>query len=126
MPSLCDKYKAQPITPEFNCLRYASFCSEYRILSASQVPNNTSNYHVYKLQSDLGYIRKHSRTKSAVVAYPRFSSEKNSEMYYQSNLQLFLPHRTDDQLKPPQFNTYEEMYMTGAVLLNHQHQPHKP
>jgi len=73
MPSLYDKYKARPITPEFYCLCYASFCSEYRILSASQVPKNPSNSHVYKLQNDLGYIRKHSRTESAVVAYPRFS-----------------------------------------------------
>ena len=36
MPSLYDKYKARPITPEFDCLCYASFCTAFSQLHKCQ------------------------------------------------------------------------------------------
>ncbi|CAG2211667.1 unnamed protein product [Mytilus edulis] len=117
MPSLYDRYKARPAEIVFENVCYASFCSEYYVLSASQIPKNPEKSQVFKLQNDFGSIKKRSRTDSAVIKYPRFSSEKYPELYFQSNLQLFLPHRTEGQLKPLQFKTYEEMYLNGAVLI---------
>ncbi|XP_071150937.1 uncharacterized protein, partial [Mytilus edulis] len=124
MHSLYDRYKARPLSSEFDIICYASFSSEYRVLSPSQIPKKPSQY-VFKLQSDLGYIRKHSRTEAAVVAYPRFSKNKNPELYFKSSLQLFLPHRMDGQLKPLKFKTYEEMYFNGAVALDVSKKPQK-
>ncbi|CAG2215742.1 unnamed protein product [Mytilus edulis] len=120
MPSLYDRYKARPVSFQFDMLCYASFSSDYRVLSPSQIPKKPSQY-VFELQNDLGYIRKHSRTESAIVAYPRFS--KNPELYFKSSLQLFLPHRIDDQLKPLKFKTYQEMYLNGAVSLDSSKEP---
>ncbi|VDI50596.1 Hypothetical predicted protein, partial [Mytilus galloprovincialis] len=117
MPSLYDKYKARPAKMVFENVCYASFCSEYYVLSPSQIPKNPEKSQVYELQNGFGSIKKRARTDSAVIKYPRFSSEKSPELYFQSNLQLFLPHRTEDQLKPLQFHTYKEMYSNGAVLI---------
>ncbi|XP_071137022.1 uncharacterized protein [Mytilus edulis] len=117
MPSLYDRYKERPVEIVFEKVCYASFCSEYYVLSASQIPKNPEKSQVFKLQNNFGSIKKRSRSDSAVIKYPRFSSEKYPELFFQSNLQLFLPHRTEDQLKPLQFNTYEEMYLNGAVLI---------
>ncbi|XP_071153638.1 uncharacterized protein [Mytilus edulis] len=122
MNSLYDKYKARPVTLQFNILCYASFSSDFRVLTASQIPKKPSQY-VFQLQNDLGYIRKHSRTESAVVAYPRFSKNKSPELYFRSSLQLFLPHRIDDQLKPLKFKTYQDMYLYGAVSLDSSKEP---
>lgn len=36
-------------------------------------------------------------------------------MFYQSILQLFLPHRTDSQLNPANYVTFEEFYNNGHV-----------
>lgn len=123
MTSLYDRYKARPVTSDFDSLCYASFSSEYRVLSTSQLPKNPTKCNVHKLQDNLGYIKKRSRTDDAVIRYPRFSLEKNPELYYQSLLQLFLPHRTENQLKPNQFKTYEEMYLNGAVVLQQTEEP---
>ncbi|XP_071142082.1 uncharacterized protein [Mytilus edulis] len=117
MPSLYDRYKARPAEIVFEKVCYASFCSEYYVLPASQIPKNPKKSQVFKLQNDFGSIKKRSRTDAAVIKYPRFSSEKYPELFFQSNLQLFLPHRTEGQLKPLQFKTYEEMYLNGAVLI---------
>ncbi|XP_071145215.1 uncharacterized protein [Mytilus edulis] len=117
MPSLYDRYKARPAKMVFENVCYASFCSEYYVLSPSQIPKNPEKSQVYELQNGFGSIKKRARTDSAVIKYPRFSSEKSPELYFQSNLQLFLPHRTEDQLKPLQFHTYKEMYSNGAVLI---------
>ncbi|CAG2211045.1 unnamed protein product [Mytilus edulis] len=117
MPSLYDRYKARPVDVIFENICYASFCSEYYVLSASQIPKNPEKSQVYKLQNDFGSIKKRSRTDAAVIKYPRFSSEKSPELYFHSNLQLFLPHRTEGQLKPLHFNSYKDMYLTGAVTI---------
>lgn len=60
---------------------------------------------------------KRTRTDAAIVRYARFSRTKNPEKYYHSILQLFLPHYNDCELKPPNFNTFEEFYYTGFVKI---------
>lgn len=44
-----------------------------------------------------------------------FQWKKNPEKYYQSMLQLYLPYRTEVQLKPPKFETYQEFYEQGYI-----------
>ncbi|XP_006824386.2 uncharacterized protein LOC100379079 [Saccoglossus kowalevskii] len=116
MTSLLDRYKSRPNEEIFDNLCLASFVSEYRVVSTSEIMGNTkSNNAFVKLQNGLGYVRKRTRTDAAVVRYARFSPFKYPEKYYQSILQLFLPHRTDSQLKPCNFDSFEDFYQTGAV-----------
>ncbi len=89
----------------------ASFASEYR-----DVPKNEKcQSNVIKLDNDCGFVKKRTRTDVAVVRYARFSPTKDPEKHYQSLLQLFLPYYTDNQLKRPQFVSFEEFYKTGSV-----------
>ncbi|XP_026114512.1 uncharacterized protein LOC113092934 isoform X2 [Carassius auratus] len=117
MTSLVDRYKNRPNTEEFETQCLASFCSENRILSKSEVSSQkkSSEDKVIKLNNDCGYMMKRTRTDPAVVRYPRFSPKKDPVRYFHSLLQLFLPHYEDCQLKPESFSTYEEFYNSGAV-----------
>ncbi|XP_026121918.1 uncharacterized protein LOC113104784, partial [Carassius auratus] len=113
MKSITDRYRARPKTQEFTGMCLASFASEYRVLSKSE----KSCTDRVKLENDMGFVRKRTRTDFAVVRYARFSPTKNPENYYQSILELFLPHFLQSQLKPPNFTTYQEFYETGFVTL---------
>uniref|UniRef100_A0A8D3EBL6 ATP-dependent DNA helicase n=1 Tax=Scophthalmus maximus TaxID=52904 RepID=A0A8D3EBL6_SCOMX len=88
----------------------ASFASEYRIVGTNE---NCANK--VKLDNDLGSVVRRTRTQPAVVRYANFSVTKCPEKFYQSHLQLFLPHHIDVQLKPPGYAGYEEFYNTGHV-----------
>ncbi|VDI36705.1 Hypothetical predicted protein [Mytilus galloprovincialis] len=44
MPSLYDRYKARPDEVLFENVCYASFSSEYRVLSSSQIPKNPEKF----------------------------------------------------------------------------------
>ncbi|XP_071150816.1 uncharacterized protein [Mytilus edulis] len=123
MLSLYDRYKARPVDIVFENVCYASFCSEFRVLSPSQIPQHPVKCQVYNLQHEYGCIQKRSRTDSAVIKYPRFSQEKYPELHFHANLQLFLPHRLESQLKPMKFKTYEEMFMNGFVIIPPAKQP---
>ncbi|XP_052403776.1 uncharacterized protein LOC127950661 [Carassius gibelio] len=113
MKSITDRYRARPKTQEFTEMCLASFASEYRVLSKSE----KSCTDRVKLENDMGFVRKRTRTDFAVVRYARFSPTKNPENYYQSILELFLPHFLQNQLKPPNFTSYQEFYETGFVTL---------
>ncbi|XP_026113641.1 LOW QUALITY PROTEIN: uncharacterized protein LOC113092282 [Carassius auratus] len=113
MKSITDRYRARPKTQEFTGMCLASFASEYRVLSKSE----KSCTDRVKLENDMGFVRKRTRTDFAVVRYARFSPTKNPENYYQSILELFLPHILQSQLKPPNFTSYQEFYETGFVTL---------
>ncbi|XP_071476043.1 uncharacterized protein [Diadema antillarum] len=117
MPNRIDKYKARPDGFEFENMCLATFCSKYRLLSESDMKGKKQKQNVFKLRDQLGYVQKRSRTNDAVVRYPRFSPTVTPEKYYQSILQLYLPFRTDKQLKPDQFLTYQEFYQTGSVQM---------
>ncbi len=65
----------------------------------------------------MGFVRKRTRTECAVVRYARFSPTKNPENYHQSILELFLPHFLQNQLKPPNFTSYQDFYETGFSIV---------
>nr|XP_054591529.1 uncharacterized protein LOC129155826 [Nothobranchius furzeri] len=109
MTGLVDRYKKRPNDDVFNDMCLATFASEYRVLSKNEKCRNP-----IKLSNDLGFVTKRTRTKPAVVRYARFSETKDSEKFYQSMLQLFLPYRHDGELKL-NCETFEEFYRTGLV-----------
>ncbi|XP_049319588.1 uncharacterized protein LOC125781000 [Astyanax mexicanus] len=111
MYSISDRYKNRPKSKEFEEMCLARFASEYRILSKSEHSSSDS----IKLLKGSGFAKKRSRTEAAVIRYARFSPTKNPEKYYESILELFLPHYLKSQLKPSTFQTYQEFYETGSV-----------
>ncbi|XP_071965922.1 uncharacterized protein [Antedon mediterranea] len=117
LPNKIDKYKARPNSSEFNKMCLAKFCSEYRILSSSEMKGNKQKKNVFQLKKQLGFIQKRTRTSNAIVRYPRFPMDTAPEKYFLSILQLFLPFRKDEQLKPPNFETYEQFHEEGCVKL---------
>lgn len=116
MTNIVERYMNRPNRPNFHKMCLADFCSEFRVLSKSQVPKKP-NENVFELQNGKGYVQRRTRTQHAVVRYPRFNKEKMSGKYYQSLLQLFLPYWKDNQLKPPGFDLYENFYETGFVRI---------
>ncbi|CAG2225833.1 unnamed protein product [Mytilus edulis] len=115
MNNVVDRYKGRPHIDIFIKICLARFCSEYSVILESQLPQKINKETTFKLDGSLGYIRKRTRTSPAVIKYPRFSSENSPEKYYQSILQLYLPYRYDEQLKPPLFQTYENFFTCGTV-----------
>ncbi|XP_048257841.1 uncharacterized protein LOC125383536 [Haliotis rufescens] len=120
MTSIVDRYKSRPKGFEFNSMCLATFCSEYRVVSKSEVTRASDEKRhspLVTLQNGLGHVKKRTRTDAAIIRYARFSRTKDPEKYYHSMLQLFLPYTFDTQLKPAAFNSYEEFYQTGAVQI---------
>ncbi|XP_062612107.1 uncharacterized protein LOC134273904 [Saccostrea cucullata] len=116
MTNIIERYENRPDKPMFHNMCLANFCSEFRVLAKSQVPKK-ENENVFELQNGKGYVQRRTRTQHAVVRYPRFNVENMSEKYHRSILQLFLPYRTEKQLKPPGFELYEDFYETGHVKI---------
>lgn len=116
MTNIIERYENRPDNEKFEEMSLAEFCSQYRVLAKSQVPKG-HNKSVYKLQNGKGYIQQRTRSNPAVIRYPRSSSEKAPEKYYQSILQLYLPHRKEEQLKPHGFELYETFYENGYICL---------
>lgn len=86
------------------------------VLSQSEV--NPSNSDIIRLDHDHGFVRQRTRTDPAVVRYARLSPTKDTEKYHQSILQLFLPHHTNSDLKPPPFESFEDYYKLGTICYN--------
>lgn len=116
MTNIVERYENRPDNEVFNNMCLAEFCSNFRVLAKSQVPKG-KNENVFELQNSKGFIQKRTRTKEAVVRYPRFSVEKTAEKFYQSQLHLFLPYRNQTHLKPSAFDLYETFYENGFVKL---------
>ena len=114
MTNIVERYENRPTQSCFENMCLAEFCSDFRVLAKSEIPK-TPNENVFELQNSKGFIQKRTRTKSAVIRYPRFNAEKMSEKFYRSILQLFLPYWTEIHLKPPGFNLYEEFYENGHI-----------
>ena len=117
MTSLEDRYRARPLTPEFNDMCQAKFASDYRILSKTEADQLSNKDDVYKLQNNKGYIKKRTEGKNAVIRFTKFSQTENPVRYYESLLKLYLPFRMAVQLKPPPFDSFEDFYETGGVAL---------
>ncbi|XP_078794680.1 uncharacterized protein LOC144988284 [Oryzias latipes] len=112
MTSIVDRYKNRPKSDDFPSMCLAVFASEFRVLS-----KNESAAKRIKLNNNTGYVVKRTRTQPAVVRYVKFSETKQPELFYQSNLQLFLPYYSDSQLKPQGFETYQDFFHKGTIRL---------
>uniref|UniRef100_A0A9J7WXW9 ATP-dependent DNA helicase n=1 Tax=Cyprinus carpio carpio TaxID=630221 RepID=A0A9J7WXW9_CYPCA len=91
----------------------AEFASEYRIVYGTQKKGK----HVLPLQKNMGHIQKRTKGKPAVIRFARFSEQKHPEKFYGTLLKLYLPYRTDKQLKSSRFPTYESFYAFASVKL---------
>nr|XP_022307628.1 uncharacterized protein LOC111113627 [Crassostrea virginica] len=116
MTNIVERYENRPDDPLFQDMCLAEFCSEFRVLAKSQIPK-TPNENVFELKNSKGFIQRRTRSKPAIIRYPRFNVEKMSEKYYQCHLQLFLPYRTKAHLKPPSFDLYQTFYDGGHVRI---------
>ena len=114
MTNIVERYENRPELELFHEMCLAQFCSEYRVLSKSQIPKGGKES-VYELKNGKGHIQKRSRGKPAVIRYPRFSRDNAPEKYYQCLLQLFLPYWNFNQLKPVGFDLYQTFYENGCV-----------
>lgn len=113
MTSFVDRYRNRPDGDVFENMCMATFASEYRVLS-----KNEKSPDMIRLKNDLGFILKRTRTLFAVVRYMRVSLEKHPELHFQSLLQLFLPYRTDSDLKPEGFELFEQFHEDGSVTFS--------
>ncbi|KAL6484152.1 hypothetical protein MHYP_G00061970 [Metynnis hypsauchen] len=113
MTGLPEKYKARPQTPEFESMCMADFASNYRLVYGRQ----KSGKNVLPLQDNMGFIQKRTKGKPAVIRYTRFSQKKDPEKFYGTLLKLYLPYRSDDQLKANPANSYAAFYSCAYVAL---------
>nr|XP_022311157.1 uncharacterized protein LOC111116452 [Crassostrea virginica] len=116
MTNIVERYENRPDESLFQNMCLAEFCSEFRVLAKSQIPK-TPNANVFELQNSKGHIQRRTRTKPAIIRYPRFNVEKMPEKFYQCHLQLFLPYWTKAQLKPPRFDLYQTFYENGHIRI---------
>lgn len=77
MTNIIERYENRPSKSTFQNMCLAEFCSEFRVLAKSQVPK-TFNENVFELQDSKGFVQRRTRTKPAVIRYPRFNEEKMS------------------------------------------------
>ncbi|KAK7149216.1 hypothetical protein R3I94_008742 [Phoxinus phoxinus] len=113
MSGMIDKYRARPQTHDFEKMCFADFASECRIVYGQQ----TKGKNVHQLLNGMGFFQKRTSGKAAVIRYARFSEEKQPEKFYSRLLKLYMPHRSNEQLKPPRFPTYETFYKSARVKL---------
>ncbi|XP_029948792.1 uncharacterized protein LOC115389532 isoform X1 [Salarias fasciatus] len=111
MTSLADKYKNRPETPEFEEMCMADFAATCRFVRESKGAD------VFPLLNDMGFVQRRKNDKPAVIRYYRCSEERDSENFHGRLLKLYLPHRSDEELKRPGFPTYQSFYRAGWVQL---------
>ncbi|XP_068069853.1 uncharacterized protein [Danio rerio] len=113
MSGLIEKYRARPLTLEFEKMCLADFASNYRVVYGQQIKGKN----VLRLLHDMGFIQKRTIGKPAVIRYARFSEEKQPEKFYGRMVKLYVPHRHNEELKPEDFPTYQLFYKSGFVEL---------
>ncbi|XP_039454375.1 uncharacterized protein LOC120433000 [Oreochromis aureus] len=113
MTSLNDKYKARPETPEYEEMCMADFAANCRIVYGQQ----TKGKDVLPLLNEMGFVQRRKNDKPAIIRFHRCSQEKHPEQYYGRLLKLYLPHRSDNELKTPSLPTYQAFYGAGCVQL---------
>ncbi|RVE55402.1 hypothetical protein OJAV_G00236690 [Oryzias javanicus] len=109
MTSLSDKYKSRPQTAEYEQMCLADFASTCRFVPAAQKKGKE----VLPLLNDLGYVQRRKNNKPAVIRFYHCSQEKQPEQYYGRLLRLYLPHRSEQELKSQGFQTYQSFYSSG-------------
>ncbi|XP_029933198.1 uncharacterized protein LOC115377526 [Myripristis murdjan] len=113
MVSIVDRYRNRPDSDVFDNMCMATFASEYRVLTKNEMSQDR-----IELKNDFGFILRRTRTQFAVVRYMRFNLDREEEAHFQSLLQLFLPYRTDSDLKPEGFELFEQFYNDGEVMFS--------
>ncbi|TKS65455.1 ATP-dependent DNA helicase PIF1 [Collichthys lucidus] len=113
MASLTDKYKARPETPEFEIMCMADFAATCRIVYGQQ----SQGKNVLRLLNEMGFVQKRETDKPAIIRFHRTSQEKYPEQFYGMLLKLYLPYRSDLELKRQHSPTYESFYNNGVVQL---------
>lgn len=66
MPTIHERYCARPKTVYFDKICQAAFVSKFRIISQSELKSANKD-NLYKLQDNLGYILKRSKSSPAVT-----------------------------------------------------------
>ncbi|CAF2086322.1 unnamed protein product [Rotaria magnacalcarata] len=92
MSNLADKCFDRPNEPEFNiCM--ADFASEYEILSINKKVKQPKTP-IKRLQT-LNFAIKKRCNRNAIIRYPYFNRETDTESYYENLLSLYLPIRSE-------------------------------
>ncbi|XP_029987916.1 uncharacterized protein LOC115417874 [Sphaeramia orbicularis] len=104
-----DKYLYRPQTREFEVMCLAEFASDYRVVYGQQAQRESA----IPLLDDKGFITKRTMGKPAVIRFARFSETKVPEKHFRRLLKLYLPHRSDYELKDEGHPTYEQFYKRG-------------
>ncbi|XP_035667118.1 uncharacterized protein LOC118409861 [Branchiostoma floridae] len=119
MPNIIDRYHARPKEEPFRTMCAATFVSEYRVVCSSGQGNTDrqSRTPTYVLSGNLGVVQKRTRSKPAIIRFPKFNKDKDTERYYATLLKLYLPHYCDTELKPTPYTKYEEFYSDGFVSI---------
>uniref|UniRef100_A0A8C9X151 ATP-dependent DNA helicase n=1 Tax=Sander lucioperca TaxID=283035 RepID=A0A8C9X151_SANLU len=113
MTSLTDKYKARPETLEFEEMCLADFAATCRIVYGKQ----TKGKNVLPLLNEMGFVQRRKDDKPAIIRFYRTSKEKYPEKFYGTLLKLYVPYRSEQELKRPYYPTYESFYSNGCVQL---------
>ena len=109
MTSLTDKYKARPETLEYELMCLADFAANCRFVTGDK--SNCKD--VLPLLNDLGFVQRRRNDKPAVIRYYHCSQEKHPEQFYGRLLRLYLPHRSELELKTEHLPTYQSFYNSG-------------
>ncbi|CAJ1069182.1 uncharacterized protein LOC115579693 [Xyrichtys novacula] len=114
MTGLPDKYVCRPETPDFEAMCLADFASSCRIVYGKQ----TKGKNTHRLLNEMGFVQKRANDeKHAVIKYRPISLEKDPELYYGTLLKLYVPYRSENQLKSTHFPTYQSVHDHAAVWL---------
>ncbi|CAF1481232.1 unnamed protein product [Adineta ricciae] len=111
MSNLADKYFDRPFDKEFDiCM--ADFASNYEIFAVKRVSKNPRT--PIKYLRTLNFAVKKRVGKSAIIRFPHFHRENDTENYFENLLSLYLPIRNRNELKKP----YELFYEEGEMYDN--------
>uniref|UniRef100_A0A8C9XK73 ATP-dependent DNA helicase n=1 Tax=Sander lucioperca TaxID=283035 RepID=A0A8C9XK73_SANLU len=91
----------------------ADFAATCRIVYGKQ----TKGKNVLPLLNEMGFVQRRKDDKPAIIRFYRTSKEKYPEKFYGTLLKLYVPYRSEQELKRPYYPTYESFYSNGCVQL---------
>ncbi|TDG95953.1 hypothetical protein EPR50_G00242030 [Perca flavescens] len=65
----------------------------------------------------MGFVQRRKDDKPAIIRFYRPSKEKYPEKFYGTLLKLYVPYRSEQELKRPYYPTYESFYSNGCIQL---------
>merc|ERR1712035_292509 len=111
MSGLPDKYLCRPERPDFEAMCLADFAATCRILYGKQAKGKNA----IPLLNQMGFVQKRTSEKPAVIKYHVVSEEKFPEQFHRTLLKLYLPHRSESQLKSHHYPTYKSFHESAYV-----------